>query len=125
MPSQASGRTQYGCDKDGLLRYDVFINGLCSAPARLLGMERILNTRDSGANGLTVGAARAKGDDRNFDGRVLYPKCKNAVFPPMDFAPENVLRSDCPPKVIHRRRVACTSPSDGRDILPTGATRLK
>jgi hypothetical protein len=85
-------RWQYGCDKAGLLPYDLFINGLCSAPARLLGMERILNTRESGANGLTVRKGAL------CDGRVLYPKCKNAVFPATDFMPQNVLRSDCPPK---------------------------
>ncbi|KAK3283901.1 hypothetical protein CYMTET_8419, partial [Cymbomonas tetramitiformis] len=87
---------KYGHSKEGLMPYDVFVKALVSAPARLLGMENILDNKEEGRNGLGTG------DDPNFDGKILYPKCRKGVFPPIDFDERCVERSGCPPKATMR-----------------------
>ena len=78
---------KYGYDVDGLLPYDVFCNTLFTKPARLLGMEPILNQKQKARHGF------GETDDPEFDGKILYQKSIKGVFPPSDFDPEMAHRS--------------------------------
>jgi len=76
-----------GYDEDGLLPYDVFCNVLFTGPNRLLGMAPIKNFRKKGKHGFSEEA------DYDFDGKILYQRAKNSVFPPLDFDPQTAVRS--------------------------------
>lgn len=82
---------KYAYDKDGLLPYDVFINSLFTSPARMLGMEPMMNQKARAKHGF------APGDDFTFEGKILYQRAKKGVFPPQDFDPIMVKRSNKPP----------------------------
>ena len=83
---------KYGYDKDGFMPYEVFVNALLSSPSRLLGMEKLMDAKERDKHGYD------DGDDFTHDGKILYPKCRNGVFPPSEFDPELVRRSKCAPE---------------------------
>lgn len=73
---------KYGFDKDGLMPYQVFSQALCTAPARLLGQELVIDKKEQGKHGLS--------DDMDVSycmggAKVIYPKCETGVFPPSNF----------------------------------------
>ena len=83
---------KYGYDKDGFMPYDVFVAALLSSPSRLLGMEKLMDAKERDRHGYD------DGDDFAHDGKILYPKCRNGVFPPSEFDPSLVRRSACAPE---------------------------
>ena len=83
---------KYGYDKDGFMPYEVFVNALLSSPSRLLGMEKLMYAKERDKHGYD------DWDDFTHDGKILYPKCRNGVFPPSEFDPELVRRSKCAPE---------------------------
>ena len=83
---------KYGCDREGFMPYEVFVNALLSAPSRLLGMEPIMDAKENDRHGYE------DDDDFHFDGKIIYPKCRTTVFPPSEFDGENVARSRAPPE---------------------------
>lgn len=87
---------KYGYDVDGYLPYDVFCNTLFTKPARLLGMEPIMNQKAKGRHGF------GDHDDPEFDGKILYQKSINGVLPPSDFDPEMAHRSSKMPTATMR-----------------------
>ena len=83
---------KYGYDKDGFMPYEVFINALLESPSRLLAMETNNSLKET-SHGYS------KNDDpTKITGKILYPKCRNGVFPPNEFSPELVKRSTCAPE---------------------------
>ncbi|MEW5318145.1 MAG: hypothetical protein WDW38_009391 [Sanguina aurantia] len=86
---------KYGFDKEGLLPYVVFVQSLCSTPARLLGHDLVLNKKAEGRNGLETEA------DIAFcvgDAKIEYRYCKSGVFPPSGFDPRVARRSMALPR---------------------------
>ncbi|KAG2428966.1 hypothetical protein HXX76_011210 [Chlamydomonas incerta] len=86
---------KHGFDKDGLMPYVVFINALCSTPARLLGHEVVLDKKSRGKNGLE--------DDLDIslclgNAKIKYRYCEQGVFPPGEFSAAMGRRSFHPPK---------------------------
>ena len=72
--------------------YEVFVAALLASPARLLGMEKLMDAKERDRHGYD------DGDDFAHDGKILYPKCRNGVFPPSEFDPSLVRRSACAPE---------------------------
>eukprot|EP00210_Caulerpa_lentillifera_P000626 g605.t1 len=81
---------KFGFEKNGDLPYSVFVHSLTETPARLLGHELILNNSEKGRNGLLDEQDIAM---CNRVAKVMYPKCKNGIFPPSDFDSRTALRS--------------------------------
>ncbi|KAK3278736.1 hypothetical protein CYMTET_13343 [Cymbomonas tetramitiformis] len=75
-----------------LRQADVFANCLMCTPARLMGMEPILDYKTKNSHGLSGG------DDLLFDGKILYPKARKGVCPPSDFNTELAVRSGKAPR---------------------------
>ncbi|KAK9820398.1 hypothetical protein WJX72_009942 [[Myrmecia] bisecta] len=86
---------KYGFDKDGLMPYVVFMNALTETPSRLLGHELILDNTMRGRNGLADESDIAMAVA---DCKIMYPKCKNGVFPPSGFDPRVAHRSSRAPQ---------------------------
>jgi microtubule-associated protein-like 5 len=86
---------RFGFDKNGLLPYEVFIQGLNETPARLLGHELLLNKTLSGKSGiedLTDVAFLVR------DAKVKYAKASSSVFPCSGFDERLALRSMALPR---------------------------
>jgi uncharacterized OB-fold protein len=66
----------------------VYINSLFTPPNRLVGMQPLTNQRAKGKHGLD------SVEDLLFDGKILYQRCKSSVFPPSEFDPEVIERSN-------------------------------
>ncbi|CAG9465779.1 unnamed protein product [Pedinophyceae sp. YPF-701] len=86
---------KYGFDKDGLLPYKVFVNAICSTPARLLGFETVLDNAALGHNGLKNEADVALAMQ---GAKILYPKSRTGVFPPSGFETDEAFRSQKAPR---------------------------
>jgi echinoderm microtubule-associated protein-like 5 len=81
---------RFGFDKNGLLPYEVFIQGLNESPSRLLCHELLLNKMLTGKNGvedLTDVAILVR------DAKINYAKASMGVFPPSGFDQRLALRS--------------------------------
>eukprot|EP00775_Hariotina_reticulata_P001782 gene1782-2116_t len=78
---------KYGCDRRGLLPYEVYAAHLQGSRARLLAMEPEQK-----------GAYSAAGGDYAFKGKITYRYCKKPVFPPSNWDGSLVAASATQPK---------------------------